>query len=186
MGTLEDLDRLYRAGHEIGSHGYAHIDAMAAPATAYQTDLTRNAAFLKCHLPDADIRSYAYPYGAAPLSAKRVARARHAACRGVHPGLNVGSVDRGLVRAFPLETVRFDPLALRDLLKEAVRRKAWLVFYLHDVSDDPTRFGVTPDHLRRSIRACLDAGCRVAPFGDVVAEALTAAAGCPVPERGAA
>ena len=46
-------------------------------------------------------------------------------------------------------------------LGRAIKRKAWLILYSHDVSDSPTDWGCTPGALERLIEASLAAGCEV-------------------------
>lgn len=161
------LREVSAAGHEIGCHTFSHADLYHLRGAALGSELDRNAAWLAEHLGRPPI-SFAYPYGHAPMPAKRAAAQRYRIARSVMPGINLGEFDRAYVRAVPLETVREDREVLARYIQEAARLSAWLVFYTHDVQNDPTPYGVTLEDLDWVVRASLAAGCEVRPLGEVM------------------
>ncbi|MCX8133464.1 MAG: polysaccharide deacetylase family protein [Roseococcus sp.] len=167
-GDAALLRAVHAAGHEIGCHSFSHADLFRLDAAGIGAEMDRNAAWLEAQLGERP-RSFAYPYGRAPLRAKRAAMARYRAARSVQPGLNEGEIDLAYIRAVPLESVRRDRELLARFVEEAVRRRAWLVLYTHDVQPDPGPYGVTPADLDWVVRAALAAGCAVRPLGEVVA-----------------
>ena len=60
-----------------------------------------------------------------------------------------------------------------ELIAANVRAKGWLIFYSHDVREQPSRFGVSPGLLEFSVAAAKSAGCRVV----TIAAGLRAAMG---------
>src|SRR6185437_15554530 len=81
-----DLRALAAAGHEIACHGFSHEHTPLLTDAALESDRARNAKFLAPFLGDRQLESYAYPYGAASISAKRFFASRFTSIRGVHPG----------------------------------------------------------------------------------------------------
>jgi peptidoglycan/xylan/chitin deacetylase (PgdA/CDA1 family) len=170
LGPVGDealLRQVHAAGHEIGCHTYSHAELYALDAAATARELERNARALTETLGQPP-STFAYPYGHAPMRAKRAAVRHYRAARSVMPGLNHGEMDLAYLRAVPLESVRQDRELLARYIAEAVRLNAWLVFYTHDVQDAPTPYGVTPADLDWVVRASLDAGCEVRPLGELV------------------
>ena len=172
VAGVEDLRRLHAAGHEIGCHGHSHRSAFELNPAQVSSDLERNARFFAEALPDTPLRSYAYPYGAVSLAAKAIAASRFEGCRGIIPGVNERYIDRGLIRAYPLETRHLDHIT--QIVRATVRRNGWLVFFSHDVCDAPTPFGITPKHLDWVLATSIAAGCRVETVERVLAAARPA------------
>ncbi|HEY0103519.1 MAG TPA: polysaccharide deacetylase, partial [Brevundimonas sp.] len=109
--------------------------------------------------------TFAYPFGDATVSAKRMIRERFALGRGVRDGVNVGREDRGLIRSIGLESRRLPGYDLDALMAETAATKGWLTAYGHDVSDDPTDYGCTPDDLDRVLAAAKAARLEIMPVG---------------------
>jgi peptidoglycan/xylan/chitin deacetylase (PgdA/CDA1 family) len=169
LGPVGDealLRAVHAAGHEIGCHTYGHAELYDLDAAATAVEMDRNAAWLAERLGRKP-ETFAYPYGHAPIRAKRAASRRYRAARSVMPGINQGELDLAYIRAVPLESVRRDRDLLARYIADTARQGAWLVFYSHDVQNDPTPYGVTPDDLDWVVRASLAAGCEVRPLGEV-------------------
>jgi len=170
-----DLKAVAAAGHEIGAHGFAHRPASELSHAALADDAARNEEFLKACLGGAAPVSYAFPYGAATLAAKRFCAARFATARGVRAGVNDGKVDLAQLRTISLECRCWDEEAILAAIHRARARQGWIVFYTHDVSERPTRFGSMPGMLDWVLKKLAAAEIAVLP----VREALPVALGTP-------
>jgi hypothetical protein len=53
-----------------------------------------------------------------------------------------------------------------EQIEEAVRRRGWLHFFTHDVSEIPSLYGCTPEHLDIVVQAAVAAGCDVVTVGE--------------------
>ncbi len=146
-------------GHEIACHTFTHRDVRQLDGAALRRELVANAEALAGLTNGAPPRNFAYPFGGISFSAKLRLRARFDSCRSVVPGLNRGAVDLGRLKAVALysgaisreETVRW--------IAAAVDRRAWLIFFTHDVREAPTAYGATPDLLDFAVENALEAGC---------------------------
>lgn len=170
VGDAALLRQVHAAGHEIGCHTHAHLDLFTADTRAIEADLDRNAACLDALLGPAR-RSFAYPYGRAPLRAKRICARRFLGARGVAAGCNGPDLDLAFLRSQALETARDDKPLLAALVAEAARQGGWLVFYAHDVAPNPGLYGVTPQDLDWCVAEARLAGCAIRTVADVLAGA---------------
>ena len=173
VGDAALLARVHRAGHEIGCHTHTHLDLFTVPGQLIETDLDRNAACLDALLGPAR-RSFAYPYGRAPLRAKRICARRFLGARGVASGINGSELDLALIRAEPLESARDDRPALAARIAQVAREGGWLVFYAHDVAPEHSLYGVTPQDLDWCVAEARAAGCDIRTVAEVLAEVQAA------------
>jgi hypothetical protein len=84
----------------------------------------------------------------------------------VHPGINTGIADLGSLRAWPLESAALDRAKVAALIAEAIATNGWLIFYSHDVAEQPSTYGVTPDLLDWTVSAAKQAGCVIGTIAD--------------------
>lgn len=160
--TREDLLRAEEEGHEIACHTFSHLRLAGERAPAILDDLARNAAFLHEHLPALRLSSFAYPYGDVRLPQKRLIAGQFPISRGIWPGLNAGRMDFGELKAVSLER-GLDLAQIRDWLDRAKRQNAWLIFFTHDVSMQPSDYGCTPAAFARIVALVAKAGIKVLP-----------------------
>lgn len=160
---VEHLQALHEAGHEVGCHTWGHTSVLRMSQEALRLSLDANAAWVSERLGGYEMQTFAYPFGDASVSAKRVLRGRFEMARGVRDGVESGRVDRGLVKAIGLESRRLPHYDLEALMAETATNCGWLNAYGHDVSDGPTDYGCTPDDLDRVLRLAKAAGLSILP-----------------------
>lgn len=160
------LQALYAAGHEVGCHTFGHTSALRMDAEALRLSLDANAAWVAKRLDGHRMTTFAWPFGDATVSAKRIIRQRFAMARGVRDGVNAGRQDRALIKSIGLESRRLPGYDLEGLMAEAAMANGWLTAYGHDVSDRPTDYGCTPDDLDRVLRLARAAGLDIMPVGE--------------------
>lgn len=162
------LQALYAAGHEVGCHTFGHTSALRMDAEALRLSLDVNAAWVAERLDGHRMTTFAWPFGDATLSAKRLVRGRFAMARGVRDGINAGREDRGLIKSMGLESRRLRGYDFAALMAETAASHGWLTAYGHDVSDQPTDYGCTPDDLDRVLRLAKAAGLVILPLGEAM------------------
>jgi peptidoglycan/xylan/chitin deacetylase (PgdA/CDA1 family) len=177
MIAARALAAIAASGHEIGSHTFNHKRLPGLSEREILAEFDANEAFVKAILPAYDLATFAYPYGSVSLGAKRLASRRFAACRGVRPGINAGTVDLGLLAGVCLEDHVLRRRSVSAWIREAVALKGWLIFLTHEVSDTPSPYGVTPRLLEEVVRTAIDAGCEVLPVRDALALVESRSAG---------
>jgi hypothetical protein len=112
------------------------------------------------------LQNFAYPYGALSVGAKRTLGRRFSTCRGTYLGINELRIDMALLRANKL--YGSTPWhQVENLIAENARRRSWLIFYTHDVRENASAYGCTPEFFEAAVK-CASAS---------TAEILTVAAG---------
>ncbi|WP_300526855.1 polysaccharide deacetylase family protein [Maricaulis sp.] len=163
-----DIVDLSARGHEIGCHTFEHMDCAQAGVDEIATSLERNAAALQAMgLSDA-LSSFAFPYGETSLEAKRALAHRFASMRGVRAEINRGSGDLNLLRAVPIDGGEAGIARAVEAAESLVQAPGWLIYYAHDIQDDPTEWGCTPGQFERVCEAVAASGARVMPVRDAL------------------
>jgi peptidoglycan/xylan/chitin deacetylase (PgdA/CDA1 family) len=144
MFELDDLRAAHRRGHEIACHTYTHRDCGRATPAEIAAEIDENAAALSAALDGAPITNFAYPFGGVSLSAKSALNRRFASCRGTGRGINHGTVDLADLPSTSIYSRNFDRDRFCQLIEDAQASDGWVIFYTHDVADDPSPFGCTP------------------------------------------
>ena len=157
----EDLQALQAEGHEIGCHGYSHLDASRLTAEAVSADAARNRAFLKAAGLNRAPSSYAFAYGEATPQAKKRLLETYSSLRGVQPGINRGIADRGLLKAMPLDGGEGGLKRAVAAVRDVSRNPGWLIFYGHDIRKTPSEWGCTPEFLDVVLHAVEQSGAQV-------------------------
>lgn len=168
----EDVAALAGTGHEIGCHTFSHPRVSTLSAAALNREIDLNAAFLARHLPGLELRTFAYPFGDLSFAATMCLQSRFAGCRSSQPGLNSGIADLGRLRSIRLYDRVISPAEVSDLIRQAVKETAWLIFYTHDVAQTPSRFGCAPSLLEHAVKSAISAGAEIRPV-DAAIKAVT-------------
>jgi peptidoglycan/xylan/chitin deacetylase (PgdA/CDA1 family) len=164
--SIEALRTVWQNGHEIGCHTYSHSAIRYISLDQLGLELERNQAVLKQIDPAIVLRNFAYPYGDLSIRTKRYLEGCFDSCRSGHPGINSGIVDLGGLDAWPLQNASIDRGKIAELIAETARTRGWLIFYSHDVADQPSQYGVTPDLLEWAAGTAAKAGCVLTSITD--------------------
>jgi glycosyltransferase involved in cell wall biosynthesis/peptidoglycan/xylan/chitin deacetylase (PgdA/CDA1 family) len=172
----EDLKTLFAQGHELGCHTYAHYDSWGTDAAVFESSIVENRVALRKLFPNADFYSFAYPISLPrPLSKAKIAP-HFLSCRGGGQTANIGKIDLNLLSAYFLERSRGNVQTVRDLIDRNRRMPGWLIFATHDIADNPTPYGCTPEFFEDVVRYAVSSGAQIIPV--VEAMKLLGAPGC--------
>lgn len=164
MFQPEDIEELCSLGHELGCHTFRHCDSWNTPADVYEQAIIENERALSKLLPGTVFQTFAYPIAWPRLAVKRVAGSHFLCCRaGGRWPINAGTADLNLLAATFLEKSRDKPDTVKALIQENSRKRGWLIFATHDVSDNPSPFGCTPRFLEQVVRWSVESGARILP-----------------------
>lgn len=166
--TVEDLRAAARDGHELASHGFAHVPYPRLNEAARGDDVARNARFFEDALQADAPCHFSYPLGARSPGIKTFLARRFMTARGIRPGINRRICDLADLRANALYSRTMDERKVSRLIAAAAARAHWLIFYTHDVSSGPTRFGTTPALVDFAVREAVASGCRVLPIRNAI------------------
>jgi peptidoglycan/xylan/chitin deacetylase (PgdA/CDA1 family) len=166
--TIDDLHQVLNDGHELGCHTYGHDLSHRVTSARYEASVQRNQerlAELNLKVP---WRVFAYPAGSASTGTKRIVQERFLCGRGTSPGVNAGNADLNLLRANSLYSDQRSAALHVAQIDEAIAKRGWLIFYTHDVQDQPSRYGCTATYLREIAQAAVDRGVEILPIGEAV------------------
>ncbi len=152
-------------GHEIACHTFSHLDCGKAAARDILDSVDRNAeALAEVAL---QTTHFAYPYGDVSPEAKRALQDRFGSLRALHPGLIRRGSDLNQLPAVGIEGRDGEAHAER-WIDRALDQSAWLILYTHDVREQPSDWGCTPEALDRLIRRATAGGAEILPVGTVL------------------
>ena len=170
VASLAQVRELAAAGHEIGCHTSRHVNVQSLDRDALLRECDVNAERLTQACGISPPTNFAYPFGDLGLRQKFILAQRFASCRTIYERLNVGKVDLGLVGAIGLFDRAFDHRRVEGLIREAKARRAWLVFYTHDVGDVPSAIGASPRLLDDTLKILRDQGVPCLTVAEALAQ----------------
>jgi peptidoglycan/xylan/chitin deacetylase (PgdA/CDA1 family) len=172
MFKADDLSAIHDEGHELACQTFQHISCLRAGRSELESSVCTNQAFVRDHVGDVKLRSFAYPYGDASVTSKRFLVRRFDCVRGVDAGVNAGTLDVGQLKAVGLEVGKRPFEDVEEWVLRAAARRAWIVVYTHDVQPSPSHYGCRPEDLDRLLRVAKAAGLRILPV-DSALQAVT-------------
>ncbi|MCB5364555.1 polysaccharide deacetylase family protein [Pusillimonas sp. CC-YST705] len=165
--TLSDILDLQARSHEIGSHGWGHINYAKAVNAEIHTDQSKNLAFLQSHLNQSAGSSFAYPFGQYDLRSKLLTARAHSSCRILGNGLHRQRADLNLLGCHRL----YGPGRQQNqwqLLLNTMQPGDWLIVNTHEVEFDCGTYGCTPTDLATFIEAAQSLGSLILPVASAI------------------
>jgi peptidoglycan/xylan/chitin deacetylase (PgdA/CDA1 family) len=157
VASREQVRDLAQAGHEIACHTARHVNIQSLGNTALDAECDRSAALL-ADLTGTRPVNFAYPFGDLGIWQIDALATRFHSCRTIYEHLNQGTIDLGKVSAIGLFDRTLDRRGLKTLIAEAAACNGWLVFYTHDIADQPTFMGTSPHLLDETLSLLAEAG----------------------------
>ena len=162
---------LFRRGHEIGCHTFAH-HRIRSYGDSLARDLDRSERYFREAGITRPASNFAFPYNAAWPSARQELGRRFLTCRGAGEAVNRGAVDPLMLKAVEIRQPEDHARDLTGWIDDVVEHPGWLIFFTHDISERPTSHGCTPETFDTLVRYTLTSGCRI-----MTVEAATQALG---------
>jgi peptidoglycan/xylan/chitin deacetylase (PgdA/CDA1 family) len=167
IGDAAHVRRAHADGHELGCHTHDHLDAWHCSVGDYIASIDRNREALATLLPEASMRSFAYPKSGAYVAVKSPLQRRFMCCRGGGQTLNSGTIDLNLLSAVFID--RRAGIGLDDV-RALIRRNAeqcgWLIFAAHDLSDSDGAFSCSPAFFAEVLREVVVSGADILPVAE--------------------
>jgi peptidoglycan/xylan/chitin deacetylase (PgdA/CDA1 family) len=172
-----DLQALLRQGHELGSHSFGHLSCRSTPPRDFEEDVLKGIRAVEQITGSSHARHFSYPFGHATPRSKRSIGAIASSCRGIVPGINESVIDLNLLRANAIYRSSFNLDSVDRLLTTNVKCRGWLIFYTHDISEDPSPYGCTPAEFDGVVRLAAKKCSNILPVGQVISTVLQGARG---------
>ena len=145
--------RLHRGGHEIACHTFSHLRAVDLDQATMAREIEQHRNYFSGLDPSIRLENFAYPYGLASVWRKPQLAKNFRSARGILPGVNRDVIDLQFLRASPLVDREIDTAGVDRYFDEATASGGWLIFYGHDVVDQPSPYGCSPALLRHALKA---------------------------------
>jgi peptidoglycan/xylan/chitin deacetylase (PgdA/CDA1 family) len=156
-----DLASLLARGHELGCHTYSHCPSWETLPADLERAILDNRKALEKLLPGAGFRTLSWPINSPRPATKHRAGRYFDACRGGGQGFNAGLVDLNYLNSFFIEQSRDQPAFIKELIARNRAANGWLIFSTHDVCDQPTRLGCTPELFAEIVYCAIASGAEV-------------------------
>jgi len=154
------LEEVIAEGGELACHTYTHIHFYTANRKEVKEELERNQQKMEELIPGYRFSNFSYPYGEQTIPSKQLVSERFRSARSVKSGINSNPVDLNNLKAQELgRDLGFEKVI--HLIEQARARKAWLIFYTHDVREDCSPWGCTPGFFSAVVKYCYDRNIRV-------------------------
>ncbi|MEM5518199.1 polysaccharide deacetylase family protein [Henriciella sp. AS95] len=175
MGELfdeRDLAPLVAAGHEICAHTESHVDCARASLNDVLVDIDTNLSHLKEMGHSLPVTQFAWPYGETSASLKPAMTTKFDAVRGILPGANNKGADLMQLSAYELDASDASTARAAAAIEAAAKNPTWLFVFTHDVRQNGSPWGTTPEDLRRLVRLARDTGANLVTPSHAVQEIL--------------
>lgn len=160
-----DLAALLAEGHELGSHTFSHVPCGLTSFDDFEADVRKGYESVIKMTDNPGSKQFAYPHGRTTLKTKGRIGQQMGSCRGTFGGINVSPADLNLLLANRLYDRTFDLAAIEHLFRVNGQRSGWLIFYTHDVSDAPSRWGCRSAQLEAVVRIAVRMGQKILTVG---------------------
>ncbi len=147
------LREVVSEGGELACHTYSHLHLYSTSEANLIADLKKNKKAIEDIIPGYRFYNFSYPYGEHTFEAKKVLYRRFNCARTVNEGINISPVDLLSLKAVLLggrNTLDY----VKTCIDEAIEKKGWLIFFTHDVNENPSEWGCTPGYLEKVAEYC--------------------------------
>lgn len=157
----EDLMWLEARGHEIAGHTLDHTDCTKLERDALLLQIDRNKAALKAMGVRGPINGFAYPFGAANPVLKQELSRKFKAIRGIQDGVHIGRADLNELKACGVYSSTIAKIIKR--IRALRSRPGWLILFTHDIRENPSDWGCTPEEFQTVLNEIAQLDCDVLP-----------------------
>lgn len=165
IANLKDVKELAERGHEIGCHTYDHLNCSYNSAKVIDASCDKNIKIAKGNGLHLD--NFAYPQGGMSLSTKKIMQRNYKSARSVMAGVNRGICDAHCLNATALYDTT-DMQSVLDMISDVADNGGWLIIYTHDVSKEPSKYGVSEVALTNIISNCVERSIPIKTVDEVM------------------
>lgn len=154
-----NLSDCIKAGNELGCHTFSHFHFFNTTDKQFiLNDLEKNRReFGKLNL-GVTLKNFSYPFGEQTRLAKQCASSVYASCRGIDHGINSGKSDLNNLKAIKLYEGKHSLQQIDKILNDFSKNGGWLIFYTHDVQEDFSQYGCSPEYFEAVVKNCIEYG----------------------------
>lgn len=162
-----DLHTLNRKGHEIACHTLNHIDMSPLSSEEIVFQCEQNKQELVQSGISHPLENFAYPFGIVSPRLKKTLQPRYRSMRGIQRGVHFDKADLNELKANPLD----QPKRLKQahaLLETLGQKPGWIIFFAHEVTENPSEWGCTPEAFQAIINSVKNIDALVLPVNEAI------------------
>ena len=165
--SRNDLANIIAAGHEIGCHTYGHLDAWNTNPDVFEASIRENQSKLDEIYPGKAFKTFSYPINTPRPRIKQEAGEYYICCRGGGQTYNSNTIDLNLLKGYFIDKRNRDNRdSIVKIIIESRDNNGWLIFCTHDIGENPSPYGCTPQLLEDLVRYSDRSGARILPVYD--------------------
>lgn len=161
MCDVYSIKKLISKNHEIGSHTYTHANAYEDSIETYEKSIIQNENNFKNLFLTNGFETFSFPFGFVSTDTKRIAQKYFRCARTSYRGINIGRIDLNMLKAYPIFDNGEEMELMKSVIDLTVKKKGWLIFYTHDVREEPSSFGCTPNYFGKVVKCSIDSGAKI-------------------------
>ncbi|MBK8195093.1 MAG: polysaccharide deacetylase family protein [Lewinellaceae bacterium] len=166
--TVQHLNNAIAHHNEIGCHTYGHTDLYTLPFEKGKGDIIQNQEEMDKKVPGYTFRNFSYPFGSQTRAIKQFVSSKFRSARGIEEGINLNGADLYNLKTVKVYEHRFSPEYLHRKIDEVISNKGWLIFYTHDVMENPTDWGCSPGFFEDVVQYCANHNIKVLTVNDAL------------------
>lgn len=163
------LKQLVENGAELACHTSTHIKLYKSGKKEILDNLKQNQEQINKLIPGYKFKNFSYPSGQQTFRSKMILKKEYQSARGVKHGLNVKEMDVYNLYAYELRALLTLP-EVYALIDKAIEQKAWLILYTHDVEENPSRVGCSPEYFESVVKYCASKQVEVSTVEKAIAK----------------
>jgi peptidoglycan/xylan/chitin deacetylase (PgdA/CDA1 family) len=175
---IEDIKNLIEEGHEIGNHTFDHVNMNHSSIDYFEKSILKNNEVYQELFSQNSFRTLSYPYGVGKRNTIKVAKKYFRCARTTNQGINYGKVCLFMLKATPVYGNGRNFEKIKQLIHKNIEKRGWLNLYTHDINENPSEFGCTPEYFKKVIEYSVKSGSKIATLDDVCD-----IIGIPLPEK---
>ena len=167
--AIEGMQKLDRAGHEIGSHTNSHVDLTQLASDELRAEILSSKLALEAYLQK-PVDLFASPFGDYDANVIRMSALYYRSHRTADEGYN--TKENMNVNAVKVRSVFSDTTAdeVAEWVNGAMETNSWLVLLYHRVVPEPGRYDTTPEMFGEHMEVVAKSGITVVKYSEALDE----------------
>lgn len=166
--TIQHLKDAIAQHNELACHTFGHTELYTVSVEKGIADITRNQEEIETILPGTRLTNFSYPFGSQTRPIKKFASSRFRSARGIGEGINHVKADLFDLKTIKLYEHRHTLEHIFAQIEKAKEENGWLIFYTHDVQDDPSEWGCSPAYFEAVVRKCKQDNIKVLTINEAL------------------
>lgn len=159
--TPQHLKTALARHNELGCHTYGHTELYTVSLEKGMSDIIKNQEILKTIAPGVALENFSYPFGSQTRPIKKFVSGRFRSARGIEEGINQDQTDLYNLKTVKLYEQRYSLDFIYTKIDEAVACNGWLIFYTHDVQENPSEWGCSPAYFEAVVKKCTEMNIKI-------------------------